>query len=64
MVLVAAFGHAFGRKPERDIFRTTDAGKIWQKVFYDDNTGGIDLSMNPNNSNLVSAAVYQARRYP
>ena len=41
IVLVAAFGHAFGPNQERGVFRTTDGGKTWQKVLYkDENTGG------------------------
>ncbi len=64
-VLVAAFGHAFGPNPERGIYRTTDGGQSWQRVLYvDENTGGIDLSMDPSNPNVVFAALYQARRYP
>src|SRR5579864_7868643 len=49
---VAAFGHTFGPNAERGIFRTTDGGKIWTKVLYkDENSGGIDISLDPNNPN-------------
>src|SRR3954465_6128911 len=65
IVLVAAFGHAFGPNQERGIFRTTDGGNTWTKVLYkDENTGGIDLAMDPHNPNLVFAAMWQARRQP
>jgi len=33
VVLVAALGHAFGPNQERGIFRTTDGGKTWTKVY-------------------------------
>jgi len=65
IVLVAALGHPFGPNPERGIFRTSDGGKSWSKVLYkDENTGGIDLSFDPNNANTVYAALWQARRSP
>ena len=65
IVFVAALGHPFGPNPERGIFRTTDGGKTWTKVlFKDENSGGIDLSFDPNNSNIIFAALWQARRSP
>src|SRR5277367_3152300 len=51
-VLVAALGHAYGPNTERGIFRTTDGGKTWDKILYkDDKSDGIDLAVDPNNSN-------------
>ncbi len=65
VVLVAAFGHAFGPNQERGIFRTTDGGRTWAKVLYkDENTGGIDVVTDPHNPNVVFAAMWQARRQP
>jgi photosystem II stability/assembly factor-like uncharacterized protein len=65
IVLVAAMGHAFGPNEDRGVFRSTDGGKTWQKVLYkDENTGAIELTFDPSNSNVVFAALYQARRYP
>ena len=65
IVLVAALGHAFGPNQERGIFRTSDGGKTWTKVLWkDENTGGIDLVFDPHNSNIVFAALWQARRQP
>ncbi len=62
---VAAFGHTFGPNAERGIFRTTDGGKTWSKVLYkDENSGGIDLSLDPNNANVIFASLWQARRSP
>ncbi len=65
IAFVAALGHPFGPNPERGIFRTTDGGKSWSKVLYkDENSGGIDLSFDPNNANVIFAALWQARRFP
>ena len=62
---VAAFGHTFGPNAERGIFRTTDGGKIWTKVLYkDENSGGIDISLDPTNPNTIFASLWQARRSP
>ena len=63
IVFVAALGHPFGPNTERGIFRTTDGGKTWDKVLYkDENTGGIDIAFDPHNPNILSAALWQARR--
>jgi photosystem II stability/assembly factor-like uncharacterized protein len=65
VVLVAALGHAFGPNTERGVFRTTDGGKTWSKVLYKNpDTGAIDVTFDPNNSNIVYAALWQARRLP
>jgi photosystem II stability/assembly factor-like uncharacterized protein len=60
---VAAVGHLFGPNEERGVFRTRDGGKTWQKVLYvDENTGAIDLAMDPSDPNTLFAATYQRRR--
>ena len=65
IVLVAAFGHAFGPNTERGVFRTTDGGRSWTKVLYKDaETGAIDVSFDPHDSRVVYAALWQARRLP
>ncbi len=65
VVYVAALGHPFGPNPDRGIYRTTDGGKSWTKVLYnDENSGGIDLSIDPSNSNVIFASLWQARRSP
>lgn len=65
IVLVAALGHAFGPNAERGVFRTTDGGRSWSKVLYkDEQTGAIDVTFDPNDSSVVYAALWQARRQP
>jgi photosystem II stability/assembly factor-like uncharacterized protein len=64
-VLVAVLGHAYGPNAERGVYRTMDGGKTWDKVLYkDENSGAIDISVDPHNSNVVFAALYQIRRSP
>jgi photosystem II stability/assembly factor-like uncharacterized protein len=63
IAFVAALGHPYGPNAERGIFRTMDGGKTWEKVLYkDENTGGIDVAFDPHNSNILFAALWQARR--
>jgi photosystem II stability/assembly factor-like uncharacterized protein len=62
---VAALGHPFGPNTERGIYRTTDGGKNWTRVLYkDDHSGGIDLSLDPTNPNVIFASLWQAQRSP
>jgi hypothetical protein len=64
-VMVAALGHAFGPNPERGVYRTRDGGATWQRVLYkSENTGAIDLAMDPTNPRIWYAALWQARRGP
>jgi photosystem II stability/assembly factor-like uncharacterized protein len=57
---VAALGHAYGPQPERGVFRTRDAGKSWERVlFVDENTGAVDLVMDPSNPRTLFAATWQ-----
>jgi photosystem II stability/assembly factor-like uncharacterized protein len=65
IVLVAALGHAYGPNSERGVFRTTDGGKTWDKVLYkDEKTGAIDVVFDPNNPNVLFAALYEVQRTP
>src|SRR6185436_19096822 len=48
---------------ERGVFKTTDAGKTWNKVlFVDEYTGATDLVMDPRDSKVLYAAMYQRLR--
>ena len=65
IAFVAALGHPFGDNQERGIFRTRDGGKTWEKVLYKDaRTGGIDITFDPSNPNILFAALWQAKRTP
>lgn len=63
IVWVAAFGFHGGPNEERGVFKTTDGGRTWRKVLYrDDRTGAVDLSVDPNNPNVIYAALWEAFR--
>ena len=62
-IWVAALGNLFSPNPERGIYRTTNGGKTWDKTLYiDDVTGGIDLAVNPDNTNIVYASMWYRER--
>ena len=64
-VFVAALGHPYGANAERGVFRSTDGGRTWQKVLYkDENTGAIDLSLDPRDAKVIYAAMWRTRRPP
>jgi len=64
-VLVAVLGHPYGPNAERGVFRSTDGGETWQKVLYkDENTGAIDLAVDPINSRTIYAVLWAARQGP
>ena len=65
LVYVAALGHAYGPNEQRGVFRSKDGGRNWEKVLYrDDQTGAIDLSIDPNNPRIIYAALWQVQRTP
>ena len=60
IVYAAALGHLYGPQEERGIFRTTDGGESWERVlFVDENTGGVDVVMDPSNPRILFAATWQ-----
>jgi photosystem II stability/assembly factor-like uncharacterized protein len=60
---VAALGHAWGPNKERGLYRTTDGGKTWQQCKYlDEDTGFIDVAVDPVDPDTLYAAAYTARR--
>ena len=62
-VYVAAVGDLWAPNPERGVYRTQDGGASWELVLYvDENTGAIDLIMDPNDPSTLFAAMYQRRR--
>ena len=63
IVYVAAIGHLYTRNEERGLFKTDDGGKSWDKVLYiDDDTGIIDVVMDPSDPNILYAAAWQRSR--
>ncbi|HYX42526.1 MAG TPA: hypothetical protein VE821_12550, partial [Pyrinomonadaceae bacterium] len=64
-VYVAAVGHLWGANRERGVFKTSDGGKTWtSSLQVDENTGAIDLVIDPSDHNTLYAAMYMRRRTP
>lgn len=64
-VYVAAIGSPWGEHPERGIYKTTDGGKNWRKVLYQNTkTGAADLIMDPSNPNKLIASLWEHKRDP
>ena len=64
-LFVAVLGHPYGPNPERGIFRSLDGGRTFTKVLYkDENTGGVDVVLDPKNSDIVYAVLWEARQAP
>jgi photosystem II stability/assembly factor-like uncharacterized protein len=60
---VAVLGHLYSPNKERGVYKTTDGGKTWkQTLFIDENTGVVDMDINPQNPDeLYAAAWYRTR---
>ena len=65
VVYACALGHLWNSNEERGVFKTTDGGKNWKKIYYvDDKTGCAEMAMDPQDSNTLYAAMWQVRREP
>ncbi len=64
-IFVAVLGHPYGPNEERGIYRSTDGGKSFEKVLYtSENIGGDDVAIDPSNTNIVYATMWEARQGP
>ena len=60
VAFACALGHTHGQQPERGVYRTTDGGATWDLVLHvDDDTGCIDLAMDPTNPRILLAGFWQ-----
>lgn len=65
LVYAAALGHPYGHNAERGVFRSNDGGKTWKKILYrDDHSGAVDLVIDPHNSKVLYAALWDVYRTP
>ena len=65
IVHVAAQGHLWGPNEERGVYRTLDGGRTWKKVLYvNPETGACDLAIDPSNSKILYAGMWEHRRWP
>ncbi len=63
IVFVAATGSLWGPGGERGIFKTVDGGRTWKQTLkVDDDTGANEVVLDPTDSRIVYATMYQRRR--
>lgn len=64
-VYVGAIGSSWGEHAERGLFKTTDGGKSWNKILYENpRTGVADMVMDPSNPNKIIVAMWEHQRKP
>ena len=62
-VYVAATGPMWAAGGERGIYRSTDGGETWENVLsVDEHTGGTDIQIDPENPEILYAAMLQRER--
>jgi len=60
---VAAIGRLYSTNAERGVYKSTDGGKTWRKTLYiDENTGVIDMAIDPANPDRLFAAAWERSR--
>nr|WP_299423875.1 hypothetical protein [uncultured Emticicia sp.] len=63
VVYVAASGNEWSYNKDRGVFKTTDGGKTWSKVLYqNEKTGCIDLLIDPSEPNTLYASMWNRIR--
>lgn len=63
IVYVAASGNEWSYNPDRGVYQTTDGGKTWKKILYqNEKTGCIDLRMDPSDPNIIYASMWNRIR--
>jgi photosystem II stability/assembly factor-like uncharacterized protein len=64
-LFVAAAGHPYGPSFERGVYRSVDGGQYFQPVLqFDDNIGASDVLIDPANTDVVYATLWDAREGP
>ena len=64
-IFVAVAGHPYGPNEERGVYRSLDGGNTFEKVLYrDENVGASDVQIDPTDSQIVYAALWESREGP
>ncbi len=65
IVYVGAIGSPWGEHEERGVYKTTNGGKTWNRILFNNiRTGTADLVMDPKNPNKLIAAMWEHKRDP
>ncbi len=64
-IYVASMGKLFGTGPNRGVYKTTNGGVEWDRIFFiDDSTGCVDLEFDPINPDILYAVMWERVRRP
>jgi photosystem II stability/assembly factor-like uncharacterized protein len=64
VVYVAAEGPLWGSGGDRGLYKSIDGGKTWKSALtISENTGVVDVTLDPANPDIIYAAAYQRRRH-
>ena len=62
-VYVAAAGKLYGKSNDKGLYKSSDGGTTWDQVlFLSDSTSCIDVAINPNNTNIIYACMWERTR--
>lgn len=65
IVYVGAIGSPWGEHKERGVYKTTDGGKSWKQILFNNiRTGVADMVMDPTNPNKLIVAMWEHKRDP
>jgi photosystem II stability/assembly factor-like uncharacterized protein len=65
IVYAAVLGNIYKPTEERGIYKSTDGGTTWRKTLYvNEQSGAVDLVMDPNNPRILFASTWRAKRTP
>ena len=65
IVFAAVLGDLYKPTQERGVYKSIDGGENWKRVlFSDENSGAIDLVIDPNNPRILYATTWDVRRTP
>jgi photosystem II stability/assembly factor-like uncharacterized protein len=65
IVYAAVLGNIYKPTQDRGIYKSTDGGKTWsKKLFVNNQSGFVDLTLDPNNPRILYASSWRAKRTP
>lgn len=65
VVYAAVLGNIYKPTKDRGVYKSTDGGKTWRKtLFVNEQSGAVDLIMDPNNPRVLYASTWRAQRTP
>jgi len=65
IIYASAPGPLWSNSKHRGLYKSTDGGTTWNKIFYlNDSTGCADVAVDPNDPNILYATMWEFRRFP